>query len=392
MDMYRLLIKAKNTIYLIVSRVRKTAKVAFGLCLLFALISVPSCEKIPKQSHPIRPVITETVKYTTSGPPLVFSGFSKSEKMINLSFRVKGLIEKLPIKVGEKLEKGQLIAKLDDHDYILELQRSNAALEEALADARKSSAQYKRIKALYESESASRDELDTARAAHEAAKAAVEKAESMVELAEQQLSYTTLIAEGTNCEVSSKKSEINENVDAGQVIATLACGRKLEVEIAVPENFIAQINENDHVDVHFNALSGMTFHGYVSEVGVQASGGTTFPVTVVLHDRHDELRSGMAVKAVVYTENKDKKPIILVPIEAVGKENGHNFVYVYEGDEELGTVKRKQVTIGQLRPGGFTISSGLEPGEKVIVAGLRFLQDGKKVRLLSAKPSFMKRK
>lgn len=390
MDKQRLLIKANKFICLLVSMIEKSVKVAFGSFTLLTFLTTSSCEKIPKQTQPIRPVITETVEYTTSGPPLIFSGFSKSEKMINISFRVKGLIEKLPIRVGEKLEEGQLIAKLDDRDYVLELQRSKAALEEALADARKSSAQYKRIKVLYESESASRDELDTARAAHEAAKAAVEKAQSMVHLAEQQLSYTTIRAEGSSCEVSSKEAEINENVEAGQTVATLSCGSKLEVEIAVPENLISLIQEGEIADVTFNVMPEIKFRGTVSEVGVQSSGGTTFPVTVVLEDSHAQLRSGMAVKAMIFTKEKHE-PAILVPIIAVGKEEGKNFVYIFEGENGVGVAKKRFVKIGQIRPGNFTIESGLKPGEKVIVAGLRFLQDGRKVKLLNAKPSFMKR-
>ena len=348
-------------------------------CLL-ALLFI-ACEKVPTPKEELRPVLTETVEISHTLPPLYFSGFSKAERFINLSFRVSGLIQKLPINVGDRLKGGQVIAELDPTDYIIELQNQVASLDEAEAEARKSTAQYKRIKALYESESASRDELDSARAAHEAAKAAVEQANARVDLAEKQLSYTTLYAEYDHCEVSTKEAEINENVTAGEPIAQLTCGTKLEVEVAIPESEISDIYVGQKTDVIFQAFPNRSFSARVTEVGVSAAGGATFPVTVRLDETSDQLRSGMATKVIFYDEKRQEKPTIIVPIEAVGEDRSGYFVYVYEGGAE-GVVYQERVTIGELRPGGFTITSGLLEGQKVVIAGLRFLYDGKKVKLL----------
>jgi membrane fusion protein, multidrug efflux system len=348
---------------------------------LLLLTLFTGCAKTEKLEVRPRPVLVETVIERKLRPPLYFSGFSKAEKLINTSFRVPGMIIDLPILVGEHLRKGQLIARLDDTDFKLELLEKEAALEAAIAENRKTSAQYKRIKMLYESESASRDELDEARASSEGARAHVEMSRSLVDLARKQLIYTEIYAESDNCEVATKKAEINENVKSGETIATLTCGARLEVEIAVPETVIADIYVGEEVDVLFQALPGQLFKGIVREAAVLATGGTTFPVTVALKERSDELRSGMAAKVVIYEDHDDIQPQIILPIEAVGKDDKGNFVFLFVQTENgLGTPKKEYVTIGKLRPKGFTITDGLSEGDEVIIAGIRFLKDGRPVR------------
>lgn len=363
------------------------------LLILFAFVSLTGCTKKPEIEEEVRPVLTEKVEYYTGRPSLIFSGFSKSEKFISVSFRVGGLIAELPIKVGDRLKRGDLIAKLDETDFFLHVQRAEAALEEAHALLRKSSAQYKRIKTLYESESASRDELDTARAAFESAKAGVEQAESELDLSRKELSYTVLRAEQDHCEVAEKEAEINENVEPGETIATLTCGNILEVEIAVPESDIARIQQGEVVEVYFNTLPGEMFQGIIREVGVAASEGATFPVTIGLFDQDDRLRSGMAVKAIIPQPQLRDQNMIVVPLEAVAEDQKGNYVYVFEEEgDDIGIAHKVYVKIGELVPQGIVITSGLKPDQEIIIAGLRFLTDGKKVKRLKDKRLFEKKR
>lgn len=360
-----------------------------GVSLLFFV----GCSQKKGESDEIRPVLTQIIKAYRKPPPLIFSGFSKSQKFINVSFRVGGLIEALPIKVGDQLRKGDLIAQLDAEDFVLRVQRSQAALEESLAEMRKSSAQYKRIKTLYESESASRDELDKARAAYESAKANVEQGHSELNLAKKELDYTVLRADQDNCEVSEKQVEVNENVEAGQPIATLTCGDTLEVEVAVPESEIAAIMQGDWVEVRFNTLPEEVFEGVVREVGVSSSEGAAFPVTISLFAKDDRLRSGMAVKVFFPRPLIDEKGLLIVPIEAVLQDKSGHFVYLFEEEtSDLGIARKKLVEIGELLPQGIVIRSGLKPDEEIIIAGLRYLTDGKRVRRLKDKQMFEKKR
>ena len=355
------------------------------ICFFALFLLVCSCEKKQEEEETLRYVVVEDVTSTIEVPSQYFSGFSKAEKEIEISFRVSGQIETLPIKVGDRIQKGQILAKLDDHDYQLEYKEAESKLQEALAEKRRASSHYKRIKILYESDSASRNELDTARADYESSVANVEKAMATQDLAKKQLSYTTIYADKNYCEVSEKRAEIFENVDIGQTVAVLSCGRKYEVEIAVPETSIAEISVGEQMDIVFNALPDATFSGKVTEVGVVSDGGTAYPVTIALDQYSPQLRAGMAAKAIIYGKEV-QEPALVVPFEAVGEDKQGHYVYLFKPDaNEEGIAVRQSVEVGDIIPGGFQIRSGLKEGDLIIVKGLRFIRDGKRVKRLEEK-------
>lgn len=343
------------------------------------LLLLFSCEKKEPVEEPLRFVVVEKVSFTKDVPASYFSGFSKAEKEIDVSFRVSGQIEKLPIRVGDRVRKGQLIAQIDDTDYQLQYKEAESGLQEALAEKRRASAHYRRIKILFESDSASRNELDTARADYESSVANVEKGMASVDLSKKRLSYARIYVDNDHCEVSEKVAEIYENVLSGQTIAKLNCGILFEVEIAVPETEIANIQVGQKMDIQFNAISGKTFQGTVTEVGV-SSDGAAYPVTISLDQTNTKLRAGMAAKAIIYRQ-EERLPTLVIPTSAVGEDEKGHFVYLFVSKSaDVGIAQRQEVSVGEVTPSGFQITSGLKEGDLVIVKGLRFLRNGKEVR------------
>lgn len=355
-------------------------KVFLSLLLFFI-----SCgKKEDDEKEIVRNVVVEEVSRTVEIPSMYFSGFSKSQKMIEVSFRVPGQIEKLPIKLGSRVKKGELIASLDDQDYRLELKEAESQLEEGFAEKRRASSHYRRMKVLYESDSVSRNELDTARADYESSFANVEKAEASVDIAKKRLSYTRIYVDKDYCEVSSKDAEIFENVKAGQKIAVLSCGNRFEIEIAVPETSIAEIKVGQKIDIVFYAIKDKVFTGTVSEVGITSLGGTAYPVTIVLDNTYDFLRSGMAAKAIVYGKD-ERLSSLVVPVEAVGEDEKGRYVYLYISKGKTnGIAKKQRVEVGDILPSGFVITEGLKEGDLVIIKGLRFLRENRPVHRLES--------
>ncbi|MFQ5627375.1 MAG: efflux RND transporter periplasmic adaptor subunit, partial [bacterium] len=140
---------------------------------------------------------------------------------------------------------------------------------------------------MYENRNASRNDLDAARAASGSADAQVAAAEKQLELARRQLSYTKLTAPVAGA-IATVDIEPNENTQAGQTIAQLTAGSKLEVEVAMPEILISNVREGDPVVVTFDALPGITRNARITEVGVASMGiATAFPVTVLVDDVHE---------------------------------------------------------------------------------------------------------
>ncbi len=354
-----------------------------GSLLWLLLMTAAACGKKEAPAEPvIRPVRVVRVTPTDAGRLRMFSGTARAGVESRLSFKVAGNIKRLAVHVGDRVKKGDLIAELDARDYDLRLEQARASLAQTNAQLRNAKAAYGRTRELYASRSASKSEFDIARAAAESAEASVGAASKQVQLARQQRQYTRLSAPVAG-NIAATKVEVNENVGAGQVVALLSSGQDIEVLISVPEALIAQIKKGSQVAVRFDALPKSSFPATVAEVGVSSvEASTTFPVTVKLGRKHDAIRAGMAAEVTFEFGDKNAPPRILIPAVAVGEDQKGRFVYVASPTEAgFGQVKRREVKVGELTGTGLEIESGLRAGDIVVTAGLRFLEDGRKVRL-----------
>lgn len=334
----------------------------------------------------LRPVRTQQVFSTGGVRVRSFSGSARSGTESRLSFRVAGSIVELPVRVGDSVGAGQLIARLDAEDYRLAMREAEAGLAQARAQAQNAESNYERVRDLYEADNASRADLDAALASFRSTEASVRASDQRLQLARQQLSYTRLTAPTAGA-VAAVPVEVNENVQAGQVVVYLNSGSELEVEVGVPEVLISQVTESDLTEVTFDALPDRIFEARVSEVGVAATGtATTYPVTVVLSDPDPDLRSGMAAEVSFRFESAEGRELFIVPSVAVGEDRDGRFVYVVEPADGagarsgVGVIRRRPVRIGEMTTLGLEILEGLSDGEHVVVAGVSRIEDGLRVQ------------
>ncbi len=346
-----------------------------------------SCgENEVEQAEVIRPVRFQKVFSTGISRTRGFSGVAQAGQESRLSFKVAGTIRNVAVRVGERVRKGKLIAELNPQDYLLRAQQARDGLNQAEAQERNASANYGRIRGLYENNNASRSDLDAARSASEAAKAAVSGAHRVLDMAELSFSYTKLTAP-VNGAIATTDVEVNENVAAGQVVAILTSGARIEVTVGIPEMLIAEIREGNTVAVRFNAVPDKTFEGTITEVAVSTTGALpTYPVTVRLNRENSDIRPGMASDVEFTFDSQDGRERFLVPSNAVGEdaEGRFTFIVVPEG-QGTGIVHRKNVTIGELTEDGIEILEGISDGDLVVTAGISKISSGLKVRLLDAK-------
>ena len=354
-----------------------------GALAAAALLAWSCAEEVEAPESVIRPVRTHQVQATSGGDRAIYAGVAKAGIESRLSFRVNGTVEHVGVKVGDRVRRGKVLARLDATDFELSVEQSEASLAQAQASLRQAEADYGRTRALYENNNASRAELDAGRAAAESATAQVEAAAKALEQARQQVSYTRLTSP-MNGAVGTVDVEVNENVSAGQALFVLTADSSPEVEIRVPEVLISQIQAGQAGAVTFDAFPERVFAGTVTEVGVTASGSSTFPVTLRIDDDSAAIRSGMAAEVslrVRYDGEAVGSAAIHVPLVAVGEDQNGRFVLIVEDDDgETATVRRRPVEVGDLTEHGVRIVSGLEAGEQVVTAGVRLLNDGMTVR------------
>ena len=331
---------------------------------------------------PIRSVKHQTISYSTGEIVKTFSGVTKAELEADLSFRVSGRVEKIPVKVGDKLEKDQLVAQLDSRDYIVLYEQAKAQLASAKASLRSAESEYDRTIGLYEKRNTSKSQLDTARAAAESAQAQVKANIQQVETARLQLSYTKLYAP-QSCVISSIPVKENENVASGQEVAKVNCGQKVEVEVDVPESYIDEVKEDQIVSVSLTALEMPAITGRVTEISSGSSDQTSaFPVTIVLDGNNQSIRAGLAAEVEFTQSAENTERFFILPINAVSHDDKGDFTYVLKVSENLdeATVHKQYITIEEIVQQGVRVTDGLNNGDEIVTAGITVIRDGMTVK------------
>ena len=348
-------------------------------------VATAACDaQAPPAKKAVRPVRVHKVVLGSGANQRTFTGTAKAGLESNLSFKVGGLVSRVLVKVGDRVRKGQVIATMDDKDYRLQLKQVQASYAQARAQARNAKAEYERTRRLYENRSVSIKDLDNARASADSARAQSAAQAQAVGLARSKLEYCTLRAPAPG-EIAQVPVNDNENVQPGQVVATLNSGSLPEVQFDVPESMIGAINKGDAATVTLTALAGLKLRATVTEVGV-AAGATAYPVTVRLNQPNAKVRPGMAAEVMLAMKAEERalSDKIFVPPRTVLEDSKGRFVFVALGKPGgQATVERRSVRTGAIAQHGLTVEEGLKVGDFVVSAGLRFVEPGTKVRILA---------
>jgi len=380
----------------------------FLICIIVSCGSSGAEEKTDQRV--IRPVKYMTVAGDALSHRHSYSGVTRASNESNLSFRVGGIITTLNVKVGQRVKKGQLLARVDPGDYSIQLRQAQSQLKGAEASAQSASTQiksaeanyvsaksnYERIERLYESNSVSLREFEQAKATFEASQASYEAAKTQYESslsqtdvadesirnAKNQVSYTYLRAPYDGV-ISNQHIELNELVSPGTPIYTVSSTGKPEISVGVPESVIALLADGQKVQVRFSTLKNKEMTGTISEVGYSLAGGSTYPITINLDDNDSALRPGMPADVGFHLDHDHTAETqIIIPAAAVGEDGTGHFVLLIDQEKDgIAVIKKSYVTLGTLIREGFIIEKGLTRGQRVAIAGLSILQDGDLVRL-----------
>ncbi len=358
-------------------QIAKTVLLALSLIVFF------SCSEKKKETVTVvRPVKYQEINYKNAHQSRTFSGIAQTGKIINLSFRSTGIVTELNIRLGQKVYKGQLLAKLDNV-------QARLAYEQALTQVNSSESQMNtaklnldRMRSLYEKGSASLSDFENAKNGFKTAQQGYQSAKRGLDIQAQQIKFGYIYAPANGI-IASVATEVDENVNPGQVIATLNAGKTMEIELGLPESIINKVSEKMSVDIQFSALKDQVFKGAVKEISPSVNSNTaTYPVKISILNPSDLIKSGMGADVTFHfkTKKNDSQKII-VPTNVVGEDSNGNFVFVLKGQGDTVTVQKQEVTIGNITTEGFEIIKGLKVGDKIATAGLQTLLNGQKVRI-----------
>ncbi|MGB5820775.1 MAG: efflux RND transporter periplasmic adaptor subunit [Saonia sp.] len=339
--------------------------------------------KEKKEEKIIRPVSYQEVGFSGNEKVRTFSGTAQTDKIINLSFRSDGILVEFDVKLGQKVKKGQLLAKLDNVQARLNYENSVSSKNSAESEMNTAKLNLNRIRSLYEKGSTSLSDFEAAKNAFRTAQQSYESAVRSVAIQQEQIRYGYLYAP-ENGVIASVNAEIDENVGPGENIAVLNAGVDMEISLGIPESVINNVKQDMLVSVSFSSLLDKTCKGRVSEVSPSVDSNTaTYPIRVIIIDPTEDIKSGMAANVTFdFGNGDDTRNVLIVPAKSVGEDSEGNFVYVLESDDgKMGVAKRQSVTVGGLTSEGFEIKDGLTAGQKIATAGLQTLLNGQRVRL-----------
>ncbi len=338
----------------------------------------------PPVELPPRAIQWVLVSGTLADGQRVISGIVTAIDTTKLAFEAGGTVTSVEAVLGQRVEKGQVLARLDPEPFELVVRDAEAQVAAANARYAEAKVTYDRAIALFEVDVASAAERDRAVAVHDASESQLEAAGARLSLAKRDLRRSVLLSpfDGT---ISIKDIEPAQEVFGGQVIFEMDSGESgLRVETQVPETVIARVQQGIAVEVSFPAVPERRFAAVVSEVGTRASVGNAFTVKADLSERIAEIRPGMTAE--VHFRYRIASGIegfegYMIPFSAVVAEPGDAFsVFVYE--RETSTEHKRPIQTGGLRDNDVAVLSGLEEGDVIATAGVSFLREGQKVSLL----------
>jgi RND family efflux transporter MFP subunit len=347
-------------------------------------------QEAPPPDLPPRAIQWERVSGTVAGEQRVISGIVTAVTDTTLAFEVGGTVDAVEVDLGDLVEKGQRLARLDPEPFELAVRDAEAGLAEtrALQElARSTVVRYEDAGAAI-----SRQELDQARAMRDARDQQVEAAVARLNLTRRDLRRSVLVAPFRGS-ISSREIDPAMKVANGQTAFELDSEESgLRVEVQMPETLIARVHQGDEIEVGFPSigegrsdLGDRRFPALVSEVGSRAGTGNAFPVRADLLAAPPGLRPGMTAEATFSVPRFEDGLVqlegFLIPIAAAYAEADDRFsVFVY--DPDTSTVSKRPIRTGGVRENDIAVIEGLAEGDIVATAGVPFLKDGQQVTLL----------
>lgn len=359
----------------------KTSQYIFPFLCLFILISCG--EEVVQQEEIIRPVRYELVGTSASAKIRTFSGTAKAGDEIELSFRSTGIITELKARVGKKVKKGELIARLDNVQANLAYEQSISALNTAKSAMNTSKSNLERIRSLYEKGSSSLSDYESAKNGYQSALDQYESAKRNKSIQQTQINYGYIYAPKDGV-IASRNLDLNETAAAGQVIAILNAGDQTNIEVGLPESLINRVSLGMEADLKVAAIDDKTFTGHVIEVAPIADlNSASYKVKVGVDKTNSVIKPGMTASVTFnFQEDSKQSNQLIIPVKAVGEDGDGNYVFLIESsDGKTGIAKKQSIKIGRLTGDGFEVTEGLSKGHKVATAGLQSLLNGQKVKL-----------
>lgn len=312
-------------------------------------------------------ITVDTLKPTLFKHYIEVQGDLMTDENILLYSEISGVIEKLPVKKGQSVAKGQVLAVLDDGGMSSQLAQLQS--QESLAKTL-----FERQGRLWEENIGSEIQYLEAKSNYIAAKNAVAQVKQQIDKSTIRAPFAGIIDE-----LLVEQGQLSM---PGQTpLLRLVSLNNLYIDAAIPENYLPAIKINSDVQVHIRSINE-TFDSKVVQLGNHINPeNRTFKTRIQIPSKIELARPNQiaSVRVNDYTnENAILIPNSIVQVNA----QGEPYVYLYKKDEEGNAIaKRNMIKIGKTQDNSTEVLSGLESGDIIVLAGAKSIRDGERVRL-----------
>jgi RND family efflux transporter MFP subunit len=340
-------------------------------------------ESAPQHTIPVQVV-------TLSQQPVyelrTFSGTTRAVNRAVMRSQISGRVDYLPLKLGQAVKKGQLLAELYNPEAGPAAKSARVRWQQLQDQQGQQQRDFERISALYEQGQASRQDFEQARTALNNANDAALGAESEYQRASG-LDQERQIRAPFNGVITSISTDVGEVVSPGQALLQLADPSAVEVELVVSSRIAAGVKPGQAVTVSMPLQSGAQSHdskvGAIGDVKVTARVTEVSPFrdrtalpTVVLGFESSDVTSGTAISAQF---NMPVGQGLVVPSNALVRQGHRVVVYRLTASN---TVEPVTVTLGAVQAEGIQVSGELQDSDRIIVTGIQRLFHGASVQVM----------
>jgi HlyD family secretion protein len=374
----------------------------FGLIVMGLALLIWGCENPGSQEENVasaRKVVEKipAVKVTMVrrgdiAVPIMATGTLFPAHESKIGPKISGTVEIVYVDEGDRVRKGQVLARLDQKNLLIAVRQGKATVR--VAEAQLKEAELKelnlrkekeRLANLFKKHAISRQRYDDIDTAHSMALARMELINAQILSARENLAMAEQKLEDTRIISPFSGLIVKRFINRGEYVTTMPPSilflimniDSVKMEVGLPEVHVANVTIGNPVEIVTDTYPGAPFKGKISTINPAVDPGSrAFKVKVEIPNKDHRLRPGMFARVKIYS--RIHRGVLMVPYKSIVKRGGNTAVFVADGDR----VSLRAVTVGITNEREIEVIDGLQEGEEVAVEGHYGMADKTRVRVV----------
>ena len=349
---------------------------AAAIIALLPLLAACDDQAVSATAEPERPVQVQRVAFDNENATREFVGVVRARYETDLGFRVAGKIVGRLVNVGDRVQAGDVVARLDPEDLRLQVESAKAERAAAASSVDQAASDLERFTSLKTRGWVSVADFDRKKATKDEADGRLERAKRSLDLAQNQLAYSDLKADADGV-ITATLAEPGQVVAIGQPVVRLAHRGEMEAVVALPETWLGEAR-SAAVTVALWSDPERWFKARLRELSPQADDATrTYAARFTIENPDDSVALGMT--ATVTLSQLAEVAVAKLPLAAILNRGTGPSVYVLDAS---GALELRPVRVSSFTEDTALVTSGISNGDRIVKLGVQKLDAGQKVRVI----------